>query len=137
MIGFIVLVAQIAGPCLSAWIFFHQTEPAVMQYRAGNVMATLEGFYGPLAIQLAGIVLGVVTPWVAPQWRPILAWIRSKLPDNTPADAKGAILQSLADAAAAKRAEAIRAADDEQSKLLEELQAVLAKATGGKSAKRT
>lgn len=95
----LIRLIQIAGPVLSTVLWLTSVQPAVQGYRSGNVLASLDGFYGPVALQLFGILIGLATPFVAPQWRPILAWLRSKLPDNAPTDPKSAI-QQLIEAAA-------------------------------------
>ncbi|MFO1019232.1 MAG: hypothetical protein U0903_00810 [Planctomycetales bacterium] len=83
MVCWIVRLLQIAGPIWGTLIFIRDVYQPAQAYQAGEMVASWEGFYGPLLVNLATSLLSFSLTFVAPQWRPILTWIRDRLPKKS------------------------------------------------------
>lgn len=88
IVGWIVRVLQIAGPIWGTLVFIRDVYQPVQAYQVGDMVASWEGFYGPLLVNGLASLLSFSLTFVAPQWKPILTWIRDHLPkasEETPA----------------------------------------------------
>lgn len=93
---FIILAIQLAGPILSTLNIVWNILPDCQEFKAGNVEATLTGFYLPVTRDVIASLIGFLVPSLAPKWREILAWFRGLLPDGTARDPHSAISKLMA-----------------------------------------
>lgn len=77
----IVKFLQLAGPVYGTLVFVWDVYHPVRAYRAGDIVASWDGFYLPLLVNLATCLLSFSLTFIAPQWRFLLLWVRERLPD--------------------------------------------------------